>query len=191
LRRTAALLSIRPDLEVVPLRGNVPTRVGRVERGEVDAALLAMAGLKRLGLAGRAVPMDPTIFVPAPGQGAIGIQIRAADSTTRAAIAPLDDPEIRIAVEAERSAMAELEGGCRVPLGINCVQRENSRTLYLRVYAPDGSRSLGTQASVDARDPRSSGIRAARELLAAGAAELIRESTSSPSPSGRGGKGER
>lgn len=173
LRRIAALLAQRPDLDIVPLRGNVPTRVGRVEKGEVDAVVLAMAGLKRLGLAGTAIPLDPEAFVPAPGQGALGIQVRSGDSATSAAVRPLDNGEIRIAVEAERAAMAELEGGCRVPLGITCLPGEASRMLHLRVYAPDGSKSLSARVALDERDPRGSGVKGARELLAAGAKALI------------------
>jgi hydroxymethylbilane synthase len=192
LRRIAALRGQRPDIEIVPLRGNVPTRVARVERGDVAAVILAMAGLKRLGLVGKASPLDSTIFVPAPGQAALGIEIRSDDQRTRAAVAPLDDPEIRIGVEAERAAMAELEGGCRVPLGVTCVVTEGRRTLYARVYAADGSRSLSARVPVDPRDPRASGLRAARELLSAGAAELIRPpETMPPSPMLRGEQGDR
>ncbi|MBI4503167.1 MAG: hydroxymethylbilane synthase [Gemmatimonadetes bacterium] len=187
LRRIAALLSQRPDVEIAALRGNVPTRVKRVEQGEIDAALLAMAGLKRLGLAKGAVPLDPASFVPAPAQGALAIETRS-DTAAQRAVSELDDLAIRVAVEAERSAMAELEGGCRVPLGVICLESAGVPTLHLRVYAPDGSRYLSAQGVVDPRNPRESGRRAARELLAAGAAELIRgPREDSPSPSGRGG----
>src|SRR2546421_8714201 len=109
LRRIAALLSLRPDLEVVALRGNVPTRVKRVKQGDVDAAILAMAGLKRLGLDQGATPLDPTIFVPAPAQGALAVETREGDARTRDAMVLLDNPGVRLAVEAERAAMAELE----------------------------------------------------------------------------------
>ncbi len=192
LRRIAALLTARPDLDIVPLRGNVPTRVGRVQKGDVDAVVLALAGLKRLGLAGTAIPLDPTVFVPAPGQGALGVQIRSGDSATGTAVRPLDNAEVRIAVEAERAAMAELEGGCRVPLGIACLPDEGGRTLHLRVYAPDGSKSLSARVALDPRDPKGSGLKGARELLVAGAKELISgHRTNSPSPAGRGGEGAR
>ncbi|MBI4421743.1 MAG: hydroxymethylbilane synthase [Gemmatimonadetes bacterium] len=174
LRRVAALLARRPDLEIVPLRGNVPTRVRRVEQGELDAALLALAGLKRLGLAAAAAPLDPTEFVPAPGQGALAVEIRSGDAAARKVLSALDDPEIRVEVEAERAAMAELEGGCRVPLGAICLRAGTARTLHLRVYAPDGTRSLAAAVPVDPRNPRESGIQAARRLLAEGAADLIR-----------------
>lgn len=191
LRRIAALLGERPDVEVVTLRGNVPTRVGKMEKGEVDAVILALAGLKRLGLAGKAVPLDPTVFVPAPGQGALAIEARSDDRQTRGAIAPLDDPEIRLSVEAERAAMAELEGGCRVPLGVTCVAHGGQRTLHLRVYATDGSRSLTSRVPVDPENPRESGIRGARELLDAGAAELIRSANDASSLDARRSQGGR
>ena len=174
LRRIAAIRAARSDLNVVPLRGNVPTRVARVERGELDGAVLALAGLRRLGLVDKAVPLDPTVFVPAPGQGAIAVEIRSDDAVTRAAFQRLDNAEVRVAVEAERAAMAELEGGCRVPLGVVCLGSGGARTLHLRVYALDGSQSLSVQAQVDLANPRASGIEAARRLLAAGAAALIR-----------------
>ena len=173
LRRIAALLAERPDLDIVPLRGNVPTRVGRVERGDVEGVVLALAGLKRLGLAGTAVPLDPTVFVPAPGQGALGIQTRSDDGATNGAVRALDNLEIRIAVEAERAAMAELEGGCRVPLGITCLPGNGGRMLHLRVYAPDGTKSLSSRVVLDERNPRESGLKGARELLAAGARALM------------------
>ena len=164
----------RPDLEIVPLRGNVTTRVNRVRAGELDGAVLALAGLRRLGLDAGAQPLDPTDFVPAPGQGALAIEIRADDLVTAERVGPLDDREARVSVEAERAAMAELEGGCRVPLGAVCLAVEGRLVLHLRVLAPDGSRSLASKTPVDARDPAASGVAAARSLLAQGAAALIR-----------------
>jgi hydroxymethylbilane synthase len=186
LRRAAALIAQRPDVEIVPLRGNVPTRLKRVEDGQVDAAVLALAGLTRLGLSAGAVPLYPTIFVPAPAQGALAIEIRRDNDDIRTAVALLDDPEVRVAVEAERAAMAELEGGCRVPLGITTVKSDRARTLHLRVYAPDGSRFLAGRELLDPADPHGCGVRAARELLRAGAEELMRPPEHSSLPRGRG-----
>ena len=179
LRRIAALRAARPDAEIVPLRGNVPTRVGRVERGDVDAVILAMAGLRRLGLDEAAVPLDPRVFVPAPGQGALAIQVRSGDAAVRKAVVPLDDAKVRLAVEAERSAMAELEGGCRVPLGVNARSVDGHLVLHATVYSPDGTRSLRAELRIDPRDPSKSGREVARELLQAGAAELIRAAADS------------
>lgn len=174
VRRAALVRAHRPDIEVVPLRGNVTTRVNRVRSGELDGAVLALAGLRRLGLDAGAVPLDAMEFVPAPGQGALAIEIRSDDAATATRVGPLDDPAVRVAVEAERAAMAELEGGCRVPLGALCVSADGRSTLYLKVLAADGSRSLATQGAVDPRDPAAGGVAAARVLLGQGAGELIR-----------------
>ncbi len=176
LRRRAALANVRPDLEITTLRGNVPTRVRRVEQGAVDGAILALAGLRRLGLAARAVPLDPRVFVPAPGQGALAVEARADDPATHAALRPLDDAEIRAAIEAERGALAVLEAGCNVPIGAACHRDdEGGLTLYLRVYAVDGSRMLSVEVPVDRQAPRASGAAAARRLEAEGARSLIEE----------------
>jgi hydroxymethylbilane synthase len=174
LRRRAALLALRPDLQVVTLRGNVPTRLRRVEEGKVDATVLAMAGLNRLELADGAVPFDPAEFVPAPGQGALAIQVRSEDETTTAAVAPLDDGEVRTAVVAETAALARLEGGCQVPVGALCRADDGRRVLHVRVYAPDGSDLLETVLPVDVEAPEAAGVRAAEELLDKGAAALMR-----------------
>src|SRR5204863_5522925 len=119
LRRVAQLRYLRPDLEILPLRGNVPTRVRKVKEGRdgLDAALLAGAGLERLGLAGQiAVRLDPLEVMPAPGQGALGLEIRADDRTVRAALAPLEHAASAGAVAAERSLLAALGGGCQAPV---------------------------------------------------------------------------
>src|SRR5205807_4592657 len=117
---------------------------------------------------------------PAPAQGSLAVETRVGDARTRDVIALLDNSGVRLAVEAERAAMAELEGGCRVPLGITTIESSGTRTLHLRVYSTDGSRSLSTRVALDPRDPRGSGLRGARELLAKGAAELIRSTQNNP-----------
>lgn len=164
VRRIALLRAHRPDLDVVPLRGNVPTRVNRVRDGELDGAVLAMAGLQRLGLDAGALPLDPTDFVPAPGQGALAIEIRQDDARIAGYIGPLDNPDVRVAVEAERAAMAELEGGCRIPLGVVCLTTNGRRTLHLKMLEPDGTGVRTARVAVDARNPSASGIAAARAL---------------------------
>src|SRR5213079_2760116 len=119
LRRVAQLRYLRPDLEIVALRGNVPTRVQKVREGRdgLDAALLAAAGLERLELGGRiAARLDPLVVMPAPGQGALGLEVRSDDRRTRAALAPLEDGESARHVAAERSLLAALEGGCQAPV---------------------------------------------------------------------------
>ncbi len=118
LRRTAWLLRARPDLEVVPVRGNVPTRVGKIQGEGLDAVVLAAAGLKRLGMEEHISEfLDPERFVPAPGQGIVAVQIRADDPATQAHVGRVDDPVSRAAAEAERAFLAHLGGGCLLPVG--------------------------------------------------------------------------
>ena len=117
-RRVAFLRAVRPDLEFRPLHGNVDTRLAKLERGEADALVLAVAGLRRLGYADRideVLPVD--LVVPAPGQGALAVQVRAADAAAVEAVAPLDDPATRAAVEAERAFLHATGGGCRSASG--------------------------------------------------------------------------
>ena len=117
-RRTGFLLAARPDLRVVPLSGNVDTRLGRLDRGEVGALILAAAGLLRLGRAERiASRLDPEIMPPAPGQGALAVQTRTDDRVIWALVGRLDDPATRLAVETERAILSAAGGGCRAPLG--------------------------------------------------------------------------
>lgn len=169
VRRRAALLAYRPDLTVVPLRGNVPTRLRRVRDGDVDAAIVAMAGVTRLDANDPLIPLDPDVFVPAPGQGALAIQVRLGDRSTEECIMALDDEEVRVAAEAETSAIARLGGGCQVPIGALC--REGQ--LHVCVYATDGSRTMAVRHPVPRHDPRGAGQRAAEELLDRGADRLI------------------
>lgn len=117
-RRTGFLLAARPDLRIVPLHGNVDTRLARLDGGEVDALVLAVAGLVRLGRAERvSAVLDPTVVAPAPGQGALAVQVRSIDLRTRELVATLDDAATRAAVSAERAVLSATGGGCRAPLG--------------------------------------------------------------------------
>ena len=126
-RRRAQLKAVRPDLESVEFRGNVDTRLRKLAEGQVDAILLAAAGLDRLGRTDWIRErLDPRDFCPAAGQGALGVETHKNDSTTRAAISFLDDPVTRFAVTAERAALAALGGGCRVPIGIRCRPSETT-----------------------------------------------------------------
>ncbi|GAB7192629.1 hydroxymethylbilane synthase [Kineococcus sp. NUM-3379] len=130
-RRRALLLDARPDLDVVAVRGNVDTRLGMVSGGELDAVVLAAAGLSRLGRLGEASELlDPRTFVPAPGQGALAVECRAADESVLAVLRELDDPATRVAVSAERALLAALEAGCSAPVGA-----------YARVLPGDGAGS--------------------------------------------------
>lgn len=175
LRRKAALLAARNDLTIVELRGNVPTRVARVGR-DLDGAVVALAGLRRLGLEARALPLDVDILPPAPGQGALAVEARCDDGATLSIAQALDNPAIRMAVEAERAALRELEGGCRAAIGAYCAPDTSGGgwVLSVKVFSPDGSRCLSSQVPVDQRKPADSGRAAARDLLSRGAGELIR-----------------
>jgi hydroxymethylbilane synthase len=180
LRRAAQIRHLRADLEVVPLRGNVPTRVRKVKEGRdgLDAALLAGAGLERLALAAQiAARLDPLEVMPAPGQGALGLELRADDARARAALAPLEDPETAAHVTAERSLLAMLEGGCQAPVAAYCGTGDAGRgtgRLFGRVTAQDGSVQITASAEIDRREPAAAGARVADLLRAQGASRLLR-----------------
>jgi hydroxymethylbilane synthase len=170
LRRVAQVRFLRPDLEVVPLRGNVPTRVRKVDAREgLDAALLAIAGLARLGLEGKGSLVDPFDVMPAPGQGALGLETRVADVATRAALEPLHDPASAAAVGAERALLAALGGGCQAPVGAVVT----GGRLYGRVTEQGGAVQLTASAAVDPRRAEAAGEAVARLLEGEGAASLL------------------
>ena len=176
LRRIAQVRFLRPDLEVVPLRGNVPTRVRKVETGDgLDAALLAIAGLERLGLGGKASVLDPLDMMPAPGQGALGIEIRADDTRTRKALQPLHDASSAVAITAERALLAALGGGCQAPVAAWVGMRDagSGMRLYGRVTETDGAVQLTASAEIDAKRPEAAGDAVARLLEGEGAASLL------------------
>jgi hydroxymethylbilane synthase len=178
LRRMAQLRYLRPDLELVALRGNVPTRVQKVAEGRdgLAAAVLAAAGLERLELGGRiAARLDPLVLMPASGQGALGLEVRADDHRTRAALAPLDDAESARHVAAERSLLAALEGGCQAPVAAWVGARDSGRgaRLFGRVTARDGSVQITASAALDADDPAATGVAVAGLLTAQGASRLL------------------
>ena len=176
LRRVAQVRFLRPDLEVVPLRGNVPTRVRKVESHDgLDAALLALAGLERLGLGDKASIIDPLDVMPAPGQGALGIEIRGDDRGTRKALESLHDAASAVAVTAERTLLAALGGGCQAPVAAWVGSREpgaGSR-LYGRVTDRDGAVQLTASAELEPKRPEAAGEAVARLLEAEGAASLL------------------
>ena len=140
IRRAAQLRRRRSDLVVVPFRGNVDTRLGKLRDGVADATLLAVAGLNRLGRQAEISSiLEPRDFPPAPAQGAIGLEIRAGDARTRALVAPLDHTPTSIAVTAERAMLAELDGSCRTAIGVFTELTDGSLTLTGEVLAADGS----------------------------------------------------
>jgi hydroxymethylbilane synthase len=176
LRRRAFLARLRPDATLQELRGNVPTRIERLERGEYDAIVLAAAGLARLGLAQHVTEYLPAeSFPPAVSQGVIGVCARSADETTLRWLGALDDRDARLAASAERALLRRLEGGCQVPLGALAKVEGETLTLMACVCALDGTRHLSANAtaSVAAGAAEALGVRVAEDLLARGAAELM------------------
>jgi len=176
LRRIAQIRFLRPDVEVVPLRGNVPTRVRKVvTRDGLDAALLALAGLERLDLGGKASPIDPLDVMPAPGQGALGVEIRADDQSTKRALQPLHDRPSAIAVTAERTLLAALGGGCQAPVAAWVETRDtgSGKRLYGRVTERDGAVQLTASADINDDRPDAAGETVARLLEGEGAASLL------------------
>jgi hydroxymethylbilane synthase len=171
-RRTSLLYSRREDVEVVPIRGNVDTRVRRLEEGAYDAIVLAAAGLARLGLEGVVSEwFDPRAFPPAPGQGALAVQVRAMDTELIDAVGALDRPEARETATAERSLLAALGGGCSKPIGAHAWRDEEGLTLVGLIGSADGRRMLRSEASGSV--PETLGTEVANRLLDAGAAELL------------------
>jgi len=174
LRRRSQLLAIRPDLEVVDLRGNVPTRLKKVGQGLVHAAILAAAGLHRLGVSQQITSyLDAPEWLPAAGQGAIAIQIRADDDASRALFAPLGHAQTMVDVDAERAFLAALEGGCQVPIGALAATKGNRRVLYGFIGDVAGTRLVRGEIELDVAKPQLSGVRLANELRSRGASEIL------------------
>ena len=170
LRRQAQLLARRPDIAVVPMRGNVGTRMRKVADGEADATLLALAGLKRLGedVAGMAV-LTPGDMLPAVGQGALGIECRASDDSAKAALQPIVDAATSAAVRCERALLAVLDGSCRMPIaGLAVPDGRGGLRLDALIARPDGSRCHRTQRTGAVADALSIGRDAGAALRAAG-----------------------
>lgn len=175
LRRQCQLKHRRPDLEVVSLRGNVGTRLGKLRAGEFDAVILAAAGLKRLGLETEITRcLEPDECLPAIGQGTIAIECRVDDTATRAALAPLNHAPTWIRTLAERAFNRRLEGSCQVPLaGFAQLDAAGRLTLHGLVGLPDGSRMLTGEVAGDAADAERLGTALAEDLLHKGAADLL------------------
>jgi hydroxymethylbilane synthase len=172
LRRQAQLKAVRPDLEIRPLRGNVDTRLRKLEAGEYDAIILAAAGLNRLGktqLVRQVIPFE--VMCPAAGQGALGIEIRAGDSVTRQHLAFLDDAEAHATTTCERALLNKLGGGCQVPIGAFAEVREGRLHLEAIVAEPDGSKIL--RESLDGTDPVQLGESVGEMLLQRGGEAIL------------------
>lgn len=174
LRRQAQLLARRPDLEIRFLRGNVNTRLAKLDAGEYDAIILAAAGLIRLGFAERIKSAISDVdSLPAGGQGAVGIECRVADSRVQALLAPLHHEPTALRVRAERALNTRLNGGCQVPIA--CYATLDNDQLYLRglVGEPQGTRLLRAEAYGPAQAPEALGVQVAEALLMQGAGEIL------------------
>ena len=173
-RRAAQLRHRRPDIEVLDIRGNVDTRLRKLDEGQYDAILLASAGLHRLGWEDRiAEILDPEVMVPAVGQGALGIETRSDDEVLRGLLAPLHDEETAAAVGAERALLGALGGGCQVPLGAYAVVNGSVLELAAVVVSPDGGRAVRARKSGDPHHAEEVGRTTAAQLLAGGAREIM------------------
>jgi hydroxymethylbilane synthase len=186
LRRRAQLKARRPDLEVVELRGNVPTRLSKVEKGSVHAAVLAAAGLIRLEVQQRiSVFLEPPEWLPAPGQGAIAIEVRKEDERIQQLLRPLDDPKTSLATRAERAFLAALEGGCQVPIGALVSAVAGTPTLYGMLADLSGRHIVRGSRALDVNDPEATGEALAAEIRSRGGSSLLvelRQLSKVPSP---------
>jgi hydroxymethylbilane synthase len=176
LRRRAQLMAKRPDLEVVELRGNVPTRLSKVESGKVHAAILAAAGLIRLDVQQRITMFfEVPEWLPAPGQGTIAIQMRIDDDRMRDVLSPLDHEPTSIATRAERAFLAALEGGCQVPIGALVSEAAGRPTLYGMLADLSGRHIVRGSRTLDSRAPESTGEALAAEIRSRGGSSLLVE----------------
>ena len=174
LRRQAQLLHLRQDLDFRDLRGNVDTRLRKVESGEYEAVVLAKAGLDRLGLSQRiAETLEPDVCLPAVGQGAIAVQARVKDTDAAAFLAPLDDAETRTAIIAERALLAAMQGGCQVPLGAWARMERGELVMEACVCSVDGLQYIKERATGTAENAAQLGQQLAQQLLDAGAMEIL------------------
>lgn len=175
LRRIAQLKNQRQGLNCVPLRGNVETRVGKVASGDVDAAVLACAGLNRLGLAGKiSAILSPEEFLPAPAQGALAVQIRNDDTELAQLLAKLDDKPTRIAAEAERRVLAAMHGGCSIPLGVYATVAGQQLNIDAMIADIDGGTLIRRSASTTIDKSDQCADQLAQEMLKAGGDDILK-----------------
>jgi hydroxymethylbilane synthase len=188
IRRVVQVKKLRPDVTVKAIRGNVDTRLRKLDAGECDCLILAGAGLHRLGLAGRiSEVLSPPAFWPAVAQGAVAVEIRAADGHMRDALAPLDDASARAAVRAERACLAALAGGCLAPIGAwarTCGDRLTLGAVVFEEHA-GAVRAVSAERAAESagESPEALGVRVAEALSAAGANEMLDRMRSRASPS--------
>jgi hydroxymethylbilane synthase len=176
LRRAAQLRHLRPDLELVPLRGNVQTRIRKLQTTDLDAIILARAGLERLGLAKMiSIVFDPKQFIPAPAQGALAVQTRSDDEETVRLVRSLDDPSARALVLAERQVLVALKCGCHAPVGAYAERHSETMEMHAFIADVEGRHIIRKEAEGPVPEAVSLGERLARELLAAGGREILLE----------------
>ena len=175
LRRIAQLAAVVPGARFLPIRGNVDTRLRKLDRGDYDALVLAAAGLRRLGFNDRISAALPTdVCVPAPGQGIIAIEMRAGDDSLSRALETVHDRAAALALDAERTVVAALGGGCQLPLGALAVPRGDRLELHAVVCSADGRRIIRVRESAAADDPTGLGARVAERLAEGGAIEVLK-----------------
>ncbi len=176
LRRIAQLRRLRNDIKCVPLRGNVETRVSKVASGQVDAAVIACAGLNRLGLSDKiSAILSPQEFLPAPAQGALAVQIRDDDSELAKLVKKLDDKNSRIAVEAERRILSFMHGGCSIPLGVYSEISGDNITIYAVISDVDGGKYIKRSMAGHIDQANLCAEKLAEELLNAGGHEILEQ----------------
>lgn len=174
VRRSAQLLAARPDLRILPLRGNVDTRLGKLAGADYDAIVLAAAGIARLGLLDdRATPLAPAVVLPAPGQGTLAVQCREDDLGMRGCLAPLDDPTVRATTAAERAFLEGLGGGCLAPIAALGAVKDGRLSLCGTVLTPDGRERIDVTAEGDLSQGRETGLRLAEAAITRGALRLL------------------
>lgn len=174
IRRAAQMRRYRPDLEIVPFRGNVGTRLEKLERGVADATLLAVAGLNRLGCSDRITAyLDPRQFPPAPAQGAIGLEIRAGDERTAGLVGVLNHAPTATAVTAERALLAVLNGSCRTPIGVYTELTEAACTLHAQILSPDGAAAYAATLAGRPEAAAEIGVALGKRLLELAGPEFV------------------
>ena len=173
-RRTAQIKALRPDLEVVPIRGNVGTRLEKAKGEGYDGVVLAAAGLERLGLRDEVCEyFSPDRFTPEVGQGALLVETRTSDSRVSGMLSRVDHHPTNAEVTSERAFLAEVGGGCRVPVAAYAVLEDNALEISAMAVTPDGGRIFRSRTTHDAARPAAAGREAAEALMAAGASEIV------------------
>lgn len=174
LRRKSQILAMHPRLEVVPVRGNVQTRLAKLDNGEIDALILAAAGFERLGIErAHRLKLCPPEFLPAPGQGVIVIQCRRDDARLKSLVQPLNCPRTTVQVQAERAVVAELGGDCRMPLAALATVTGNKVRIEARLASPDGTDVINAVAEGDIGEAENLGKNVARHLIVNGGTRIL------------------